>query len=535
MFKKLLSNLPFNPSLINQVSFYTQRMRSESAIRRTGLVFLLMAMGVQLFATISPAKASLSGSSNDIVWGGFTSQSDAVSKCRNNTQNFGTILSYYLVDCNRLANTTITSKTTVRSTDYGGALDSLGRNPQPVKNPKNGKLSQQYDVKIPGLTTLYMKNLWYWDTYSYSTYSVLKTTNSRGDTIMILLDCGNIITTIPFVPTPPPPPPPPPPPVVLPKSISCSNLVMNIGSGTNLKLGQKVTVRGQAAGQNIPSGQKVDMYYDFVNANTNKVVASFKSIGVPFSGSTANDSNTYDFSSNTADKYLIRLTVKYDSGKTASGSATGNCIKQIIVDRPCEDATTSEDLELCLVLHKSAKNTTQNITNANGTTVKADDIVQYSLSVTNSGKVTVPKFVIKENMNDILEYAGITDFHGGQLDKDNYLFWPALDIKPGQTVQKLITVRIKNPVPQTPASSSDPDSFDLVMTNVYGDSVSINLPPSIVKRVEVTTTLPNTGPGESLAVGFVLTVAVGYFFARSRLFATELDIVRQEFVSSGGI
>ena len=34
MFKKLLSNLPYNPSLIGQVSFYAKRLHAEEKIRR---------------------------------------------------------------------------------------------------------------------------------------------------------------------------------------------------------------------------------------------------------------------------------------------------------------------------------------------------------------------------------------------------------------------------------------------------------------------------------------------------------------------
>ena len=67
MFKKLLSNLPFNPSLIGQVSFYAKRMHQETAIRRVGLIFVLLAFFVQFFAVISPPEPSLAASGNDII------------------------------------------------------------------------------------------------------------------------------------------------------------------------------------------------------------------------------------------------------------------------------------------------------------------------------------------------------------------------------------------------------------------------------------------------------------------------------------
>lgn len=529
MFKKLLSNLPFNPSLIGQVSFYAQRVKRESSVRRVGLVFLVLAMGVQILAAAAPAQATLTGSSNDIIRDGFDTRSSAVLHCLNGSLDFYEILTYYGLGCDDVGNA---QDTYIRSNadDY----HSLGRNPVTNPSPRNGKNWLIYTVSIPGVSQpLWMKDLQYWDSGAYSTYHVLKITKN-GRTFFILFDCGNIVTIGKFPIPSPPPPPPPPPPVVLPTVISCSNLVMNVADGAKIKLGSAIRVRGQAAGQNIPAGQLVDMNYDFVSVSTGKTISTAKAQGIPFVGSTANDTIAREFSSDTAGNYIIRLTVKYYPNKTAAGSATGNCVKHVTVQKPCEDVTTSADLEQCLDLHKKAKNSTQNITDANGTTAQAGDVIEYTLSVTNSGKVTVPKFTIKENMNDVLEYANITDLHGGQLDRDNFIFWPSVDVKPGQVIEKQITVKVKSPIPSTPVSTSDPGSFNLIMSNVYGDSVDIHLPGSVVKQVETTTTLPNTGPGENLAIGFGLTTIVAYFFARSKLFATELDIVRQDF-SNGGL
>lgn len=529
MFKKLLSNLPFNPSLIGQVSFYASRMKRESSIRRLGLIFMVLAMGVQLMAATSPAEATLSSSSNDIIDGGFKTKSQAVLHCLNPSSDFLKILTYYGVGCTELSDAT---DETIRSNTK--EYHSIGRNAVSNPSPRNGKNWTIYSLNIAEVSQkLWMKDLRYWDSGAYSDYKVLKITKKDGTIIRILYSCGNIVTEGKYNPPQIPPPPIPKPPVVIPESISCTNLAMNVANGSRIKLGSPVTVRGQATGQNFStSSPYVSMQYDFVNS-AGKVIATNTSPKVLFQGSVANDAKTYSFSGDEAGKYTIKLTIQYDTSKTAPGSATGDCLKYITVEKPCEDITTTDDLELCLNLHKKAENITQNISNADGTTAQGDDKITYTLSVTNSGKVTIPKFVIKENMNDVLEYANITDLHGGQLDDDNHIFWPALDIKPGQIVQKLISIKVKNPVPSTPVSTSDPGSFNLLMTNVYGDSVNIKLPGSIIKTVEQTTTLPNTGPGENLVIGFLLTFGVAYFYARTKLFATELDIVRHDF-SNGG-
>jgi hypothetical protein len=123
------------------------------------------------------------------------------------------------------------------------------------------------------------------------------------------------------------------------------------------------------------------------------------------------------------------------------------------------------------------------------------------------------------------------------MDDNNVVVWPKEDVAAGATLTKQITVKIKDPVPQTPVSASDPGSYDLVMTNVYfGNAVNIKLPASVAKTTELgVQSLPETGPGTTLAIGFALTVFFGYFFARSRLLANELDVVRTDFSSTGGV
>lgn len=210
MFKKLLTNLPFNPSLLGQVNFYTQRLRNEAFVRGVGLSTLVLALVIQTFAVISPPQHSLARSTNDILYGGFTTKTQVVQHCVNDDQDFKKILDYYGVSCAVLSDKGVT--TTIKSTDHNKQLDSLGRNPQPATNAKNGKPSDQYEVKIPGVGTFYMKNLWYWDTYSYSSYKVIQVTNKYGNVIYVMYDCGNIVTVGKYTPPAPPAPKPAPKP-----------------------------------------------------------------------------------------------------------------------------------------------------------------------------------------------------------------------------------------------------------------------------------------------------------------------------------
>lgn len=186
----------------------------------------------------------------------------------------------------------------------------------------------------------------------------------------------------------------------------------------------------------------------------------------------------------------------------------------------------------CLELHKKARNITQQIDNANGSTAKPGDTIEYTLSVTNRGNNTRSGFIIEENMEDVLEYADIIDASGATYTQSpvRLLTWQPVSIQPNETVTRTILIKIKSTIPNTPASTSDPASNDMKLVNVYGDRVQIDLPPSTVKAVERTvSTLPSTGIGTNVVISTVLLFAVSYFYFRSRLLVKELGLVKQQF------
>jgi len=448
MFKKLLSNLPFNPSLIGEVSFYAKRMHGETVVRRMGLVLLALAMLVQVFAVVSPPEPTLAESNNDILRGGFSSREQAVNYCRMNTQDFASILVYYQISCETLAGA---STQIIRSTDHNRQLHSMGRVPQGSRIARTGKVTNEYSVMING-TEYFMRNLWSWDSGSSSTYKMLVVKNSRGQTIKIMYDCGNIVTIGKYIPPPPPPPPKKPEP---PKDI-CLNI-----PGHQTKK------------------EECDVCPNAPGEQTNK----------------------------------------------------NECY-------PCPEAKENNTTTACLELLKTVSNKTQGKSNANNTFAAANDNIVYSLDSKNTGMQTVKDFVVEENLSDVLEYSTVVDLDGGEINDQNIVIWPKEDVAAGTTLTKRITIQIKDPIPQTPVSASDPgSSFDLIMTNVYyGNSTHVKLPASIVKTAELgVQNLPETGPGLTLTLGFMVTVAASYFFARSRLLAKELDIVKTDFTTTGGL
>lgn len=533
-FKRLVTNLPFNPSLLHQVSFYAKRLRQESSIRRLGFVFIALTFLVQLFAVIAPPQPSLAQDlNNDLVPGGFGgNQESAVLHCMNNKEDFGSILSAYGISCTNVANA---HWTTVNSNDYNRQLYSMGRLPYGIAG--------ETAVNLNG-RTYYMRYLWGWDKYASSSYKALVGTTSTGMTFMLLDACGNLVTI--GRPTPPPPP--------AVKSVSCYALYMTVPAGAQIKKNSVVGVKGIFTGSNLTSSDFVDFTYDYIDTTTGKPVVPPTVVkGVHFVNGNATDPTTHNFTFANPGQYQIRMAGLFNGGAIIPGSLGGACAHNVSVEKPpidvcpdipglqtdqnqckpCEKANNN-DATTCLILYKTASNDTQNIANADGTTAKAGDTITYTLSAKNTGKVTVKKFVISENISDILDYADVTDYHGGKINDANVVSWPGADIKAGETLSVKLTVKVKNPIPNTPVSASNPGKFDLTMTNKYGDTtVNIHLPASPIKTTEqVATTLPNTGPGTNMIIGFVVFTIAGYFFYRSRLQAQELAIVSHEF--SGG-
>ena len=190
--------------------------------------------------------------------------------------------------------------------------------------------------------------------------------------------------------------------------------------------------------------------------------------------------------------------------------------------KPCENSLSSTDTLACIQYSKTAADNTQGIADANGKTANAGDKLTYTLAAYNSGKATVSNFVMQDDLSYILDYATIVSDDNGSLNSNNIISWPATNISPSASETHTIVVTVKNPIPQTPPSSSDPAYFDHIMTNVYGNTININLPSSPIAVVaSATTSLPNTGPGSSLIMAAVVIVIAGYFFARSRLLALE--------------
>ncbi len=504
MFKKLLSNLPFNPSLVKQVSFYSKRMKRETSVRRLSVVFIVLTMFIQFISVISPAQPSLASSSNDIISGGIRSRQDAVNWCNSNSE-IRNLYSHFGVSCSAIANS---QKVRRNTKDYGDQMFSLGR----LAYGKRGET----EVKV-GTKSYYARYVSSWGTYNFD---ALEGTRSNGQKFLIMFDCGNIIVI--GKPSPP--------------RIDYCWLIPGIQ-----------TSRAQCdVCPRVPGEQLWASECDVCPTTPGEQSSRTQCDVCPEIGGFQASGTTCDACPDKAGKQLswAECDVCPDrQGVQTKQSECDVCPSILGIQsntsecRSCEQSKDETDTSVCMELHKNAANDTQNVSSADGTLAKAGDVITYTLQAKNTGKATVGSFQIEEDIGDLLDYADVTDLHGGTLNATtNTVKWPAGSVAAGASMEQKLTVKIKDPIPQTPVSASNPGTFDLTMTNVYGNAINIKLPPSVIKTTEqITSTLPNTGPGTSLVIGFIVSAGLVYFFARSRLLVTELDIVRTEYTAAGGI
>jgi uncharacterized repeat protein (TIGR01451 family) len=82
--------------------------------------------------------------------------------------------------------------------------------------------------------------------------------------------------------------------------------------------------------------------------------------------------------------------------------------------------------------------------------------VTYTLRVTNEGNDTAYQVILRSDLTSVLQSAAVIDLGGGTLDASNILSYPAVDIAPGDTIERVFRVNVL------------PTASDLaVMTNYF--------------------------------------------------------------------
>lgn len=646
MFKKLLTNLPFNPGLLADVSFYAKRLKQDAQMRRFGFIFLALAFFVQLGAVFYPAQNSLAASPNDIL-SGITGRSTVVNACNANTNNIRDIYSRFGVRCTDIVGAPEVTISAAEANDFW----SIGRL-QSTSSLATG--SGNHPINANG-TTVWQRKLSSWDAVGQnSTYTAWHGTNIEGKDFWILKDCGNLTFKGSYLYTPPQQQPPKPILAINKKYISSSSRLtgnavyagdtltyeIDYGNTTpdsvatnvavtdqldnNLEIpvsmagishdgqlliieqrssmgyafySENITVRVKSsvpAGTHICNQAKITSVQGGTNSETGLCVTVVTPPSKPIippvvktscdytkpattecphpnptgycvaSSTVPGGSNrdvtvktqTYLINGGKVDAYKYTLdsspTVTDKTGdliheKTFKGLSTGDHTIKVVATMTLNDKTV--DTTICPVAVTIAedarvvqtKTVTKDGQDMNGKKVKSGDVLVFKLITKNITNTAYVSHIGQDYFGDTLNYADIVDRNelsrqGITLDDKNNLNWVSDVIGANSQSVKTVTVKVKDVIPTTNRPSNVSADYDCTINNVYGNQVSMSVGCPLVKSISTTAgTLPNTGPGTSVTIGAVVAVVAGYLFARSRIMAKELAIVRSSYVASGGM
>lgn len=330
-----------------------------------------------------------------------------------------------------------------------------------------------------------------------------------------------------------------------------------------------VTIPGNCTPTQTPTVQCMDLHVAIIDrthfaltaksiSSQNAVVTGYDFIVADKSGNKIYEKNistsdaqatTGTFELTNSGDYTAKVVIKTSIGDIQSG----NCTKPMQVSplskcqynsgilatdqncKPCPYDTTVwiKDEQSCrpqISQSKEARNLTQDVKNANGTTANTTDRIEYTIYTTNIGSGTAST-TVKESLGDVLQYAKLLDDGGGTFDSQGQVLgWGTVTLGPQQTDVRRFVIQVDDVIPATPRGANNPAAYNCLMTNSYGNTINIHVQCPIEKSIEsAIKELPSTGAGTNVVFGTVLIMVVTYFYARSRQMNKEVKLIRKEF------
>lgn len=539
MFRKIVSNLPFSPALVGQLGFYAKRLRKEEATRRIGLIFTALALVVQFFAVFQPPEAANAASGNDLVSGGVSSVTDFLHSYDTNTNNIRDL--FTAVGISR-ADITRATTTTVNNAD----IYSWGQ--QPKFSAAQGEHPYTIRTASGGTKTFYYRPQRLWDGRVQS-FSMLTGRTASGMWFGIMFQCGNLV--LKQMPPVPPCPTgqigtypncrvPQCPAGTIGTYPNCKTPPAPTATCTNLAIAPLVNNRYQLTGSaSVANGATISAYTYTVKKDGKVVVSTTNK-------STA-ATNTATLTETKPGTYQVTLTVQTSVGaKTSSECAHAFTIAppQMCAVNP-KLPKNSPDCQPCpgdltiwikdakcsatITQTKTSTNMTQGGVDATTVAAKASDVIQFTLTMKNSGKA--PTTVTPQDQIDgITDYATVDNLGGATYDATTKkLTWPQTTVAAGQSQVRTFTIKMLRTIPSMGQGASDPTSYNCKMYNTFGNNITINVECPPQKVVENTVEqLPHTGAGENMLFAGAVFAIVAYFYARSRQMNKEVRLIRRD-------
>lgn len=471
MFNKVLSNLAFSPSSIDQLAFYANRLKKEQAIRRLGLILIIFSMFIQLFAAMIPPEKSLAASENDVIKGGVTNISQlkakhaAHSDVRELYKRFGLTAN----DFNNAKNTTF-------------KFQEQGKKGTRTVGRINFTYTDDNYLGVFGGSRFYSRSASEWKG-SEPAYYFDKHQGTDGNYyyIWVLKNCGNIAYRKAEPPAKPKPKPekkpepakPAPKPTITPT----------------------VTVEEpKPVQQPEPEPEKpVEQPKPEPEPEPEKPVCE-------------------------------------NNPKLKPDDILCKCIENptITADDPrCTSPGKSKKAENVTQRLSSAKTTS--------TKAKPGDVIEYTLTTKNTNVAAKTDVTVEDYVGDVLDYADLDRTYlaaqgGVYVPETKMVRWTNQKIGAKDDLKHQFRVVVKSVIPSTNQPNATATDYDCKMQNGYGTETTIPVACAPVKEIEH---LPNTGPGTTAAISFTIATISGYFFMRNRLLSKEVKIVKRNYQNAG--
>jgi Domain of unknown function DUF11 len=574
---KLITKLNFNPSAVDQVSFYAKHLKQEQSIRRIGLFFIVLTFFVQIIATAVPAKQSFASSPNNVVQSAPISNLSELKSAYNKNADVKALYNRFGINSGDMEPGPVKNVTFNFQEQGSKGTRTVGRiNFASTKDHNLGKFAG---------TTFYSRSAAEWQG-STPAYFFGKHQGTDGNYwwVWVLKDCGNIAyrpveatETGTFEPGPSNP--------VIPNQVTCVSLTAVQTKGVK-SFTTRLTANYSANKDNLVNGITFNFgdgqiykhngpIIDHTYTNTAKEQKNF-------TASVTINTVDGDKTSTACQTTITVLPETCENNPSIAGctpppplpcpndvnlkkddpncfcptnpnitKTSANCKEPpkcpfnsalAPEDPKCycpDDKSLSASDPKCStpLREKTAINITQKLDAAQtlNTKVKAGDVIEYKLVTTNNNTVDKTGVTIEDYIGDVLDYADLDQAYleqqGGKFNATTKtVYWNDQTLGAKAKVEKAFRVKIKDSIPVTHAPSASATSYDCKIQNGYGNEIALNIDCPVLKQVE---SLPNTGPGESIFFAFLITSVAGYFFARSRLFSKELDIIKQEYTYGG--
>lgn len=209
MYHKLISNLAFSPTMIDQVAFYGRRLKQEESIRRLGLILIVFSMFIQVFAAMVPPEKSLAASNNDVIYGGVSNLED-FRRHYNSKADVRALYQRFGVQANDITHSKVDLVNFNFQEQGSRGTKTVGR--------INFSSTQDHNLGNFAGSTFWSRSASEWQGGESALYfGKHKGTDGNYYLVWVLKDCGNIAFRRVSGPPPPPKPTPPPAKTVKPK------------------------------------------------------------------------------------------------------------------------------------------------------------------------------------------------------------------------------------------------------------------------------------------------------------------------------